>query len=170
MFVYMRTSHIPSQALVLPYLHRLPCTVRTNALSFLERGRDYALALFRVVIGLLFACHGLQHLFGLLTTKPAVPVTTWPSGPVGVIELVGGLLIAAGLGTRIAALICSGAMAYAYFTVHQPKALFPIQNTGELAAVYSWVFLLLAFTGPGAWALEKVLVARRAPALVAQPT
>jgi putative oxidoreductase len=130
-------------------------------MSFIDRGRDHVLALFRVVVGLLFTCHGLQHVFGLFTTKPAVPVTTWPSGPAGLIELVGGTLILVGLWTRIAALITSGSMAYAYFTVHQPKGLLPIENSGELAAMYSWVFLLLVFTGSGAWALDKVLSSRR---------
>jgi putative oxidoreductase len=130
-------------------------------MSFIDRGRDHALALFRVVVGLLFACHGLQHVFGLFTTKPAVPITHWPSGPAGLIELVAGTLILVGLWTRIAALIASGTMAYAYFTVHQPKGLMPIENSGELAAMYSWVFLLLVFIGPGAWALDKVLSSRR---------
>jgi putative oxidoreductase len=130
-------------------------------MSIIDRSRDHALALFRIVVGLLFACHGAQKLFGLLTNKPPVSITTWPSGPSGVIEIGAGLLIMVGLGTRIAALIASGAMAYAYFTVHQPKALMPIENSGELAAVYSWVFLLLVFTGPGAWALDKVLASRR---------
>jgi putative oxidoreductase len=130
-------------------------------MSIFDRGRDHALALFRIVVGLLFACHGVQKLFGFLTTKPPVSITTWPSGPSGVIEIGAGLLIMIGLGTRIAALIASGSMAYAYFTVHQPKALMPIENAGELAAVYCWVFLLLVFTGPGAWALDKVLAARR---------
>src|SRR4051812_28093500 len=110
-------------------------------MSFFDRGRDHALALFRIVVGLLFACHGAQKLFGVLTTKPPVSITAWPSGPSAVIEIVAGLLIMIGLGTRIAALIASGEMAYAYFTVHQPKGLMPIQNSGELAAVYSWVFL-----------------------------
>ncbi len=130
-------------------------------MSLIDRGRDHALALFRIVVGLLFACHGVQKLFGLLTTKPPVSITTWPGGPMGVIEIVGGLLIMIGFGTRIAALIASGSMAYAYFTVHQPKALMPIENGGELAAMYSWVFLLLVFTGPGAWALDKALASRR---------
>lgn len=130
-------------------------------MSFIDRGRDHVLALFRVVVGLLFMCHGLQHVFGLFTTKPPVPITNWPSGPAGLIELVGGTLILVGLWTRIAALITSGSMAYAYFTVHQPKGLMPIENSGELAAMYSWVFLLLVFIGPGAWALDKVLSSRR---------
>ncbi|WP_308199192.1 DoxX family protein [Saccharothrix sp. S26] len=117
--------------------------------------------MFRIVVGVLFMCHGAQKLFGVLGAKGAVSITDWPSGPAGLIELVGGALIVIGLGTRIAALISSGAMAYAYFTVHQHAGLLPIQNKGELAAVYAWVFLLLAFTGPGAWAVDKVITARK---------
>ncbi|MFI9810863.1 DoxX family protein [Saccharothrix variisporea] len=132
-------------------------------MNVLDRGRDHALALFRIVVGVLFVCHGAQKLFGALGSKGAVSITSWPMGPAGVIELVGGTLIVLGLATRVAALVASGAMAYAYFAVHQPLGLLPIQNNGELAAVYSWVFLLLAFTGPGAWALDRVIAARRAP-------
>lgn len=71
--------------------------------------------------------------------------------------------MALGLGTRIAALVSSGSMAYAYFSVHQSGALFPLQNGGEPSAVYSWVFLLLVFTGPGALALDRLFTARSAP-------
>ncbi|MEJ2852471.1 MULTISPECIES: DoxX family protein [unclassified Saccharothrix] len=130
-------------------------------MNVLDRGRDHALALFRIVVGVLFVCHGAQKVFGVLGSKGAVPITSWPAGPAGVIELVGGALIVLGLGTRVAALVSSGAMAYAYFVVHQPQGLLPIQNKGELAAVYSWVFLLLVFTGPGAWALDRVIAARK---------
>ncbi|XVS64494.1 DoxX family protein [Actinosynnema sp. CA-299493] len=130
-------------------------------MNIFDRGRDHAIAVFRIVIGVLFVCHGAQKLFGVLGSKGAVSITDWPSGPAGLIEFVGGVLIIIGLGTRIAALISSGAMAYAYFVVHQPAGLLPIQNKGELAAVYAWVFLLLAFTGPGAWAVDKVLAARK---------
>lgn len=130
-------------------------------MNVLDRGRDHALALFRIVVGVLFVCHGAQKLFGVLGSKGAVSLTSWPAGPAGVIELVGGALIVLGLGTRVAALVSSGAMAYAYFVVHQPQGLLPIENKGELAAVYSWVFLLLVFTGPGAWALDKVIASRK---------
>ncbi|XVV03866.1 DoxX family protein [Actinosynnema sp. CA-248983] len=130
-------------------------------MNVLDRGRDHALALFRIVVGVLFVCHGAQKLFGVLGSKGTVSITSWPLGPAGVIELVGGALIVLGLGTRVAALVASGAMAYAYFAMHQPKGLLPIENNGELAAVYSWVFLLLVFTGPGAWALDRVISARK---------
>ena len=90
-------------------------------MRFFERRRDHVLALFRIVVGLLFVIHGAQKVFGLFTTKAPVALTQWPSGPAGVIELVGGALVVIGLGTRWAALLSSGAMAYAYFVVHQPR-------------------------------------------------
>ncbi|MEV8436314.1 DoxX family protein [Actinosynnema sp. NPDC051121] len=130
-------------------------------MNIFDRGRDHAIAVFRIVVGLLFMCHGVRTLFGVMGAEGAVSITDWPSGPAGLIELVGGALVAIGLGTRVAALISSGAMAYAYFVVHQPTGLLPIQNKGELAAVYAWVFLLLAFTGPGAWAVDKVISGRK---------
>ncbi|GAB7028708.1 hypothetical protein JCM4914_01690 [Streptomyces platensis subsp. malvinus] len=65
--------------------------------------------------------------------------------------------MALGLFTRSAALICSGSMAYAYFAVHQPTGLLPIENNGEPSALYAWIFLLLAAFGPGPWALERLL-------------
>lgn len=121
-----------------------------------DSARPYVLSLYRIVIGLLFACHGAAKLFGVLGPA-AVSPGEWPGWYAGIIELVGGALIILGFFTRTAALICSGEMAYAYFIVHQPKALWPLQNEGELAAVYSWSFLLIAVMGPGAWALDTWL-------------
>jgi putative oxidoreductase len=74
-----------------------------------------------------------------------------------VIQAVGGLFVLLGFGTRYAALLCSGSMAYAYFTVHQQGALLPVQNGGEKAALFAFAFLLIAFLGSGAWALETGL-------------
>ncbi|MER6898213.1 DoxX family protein, partial [Amycolatopsis sp. NPDC000740] len=85
-----------------------------------------------------------------------VAAGVWPSWYAAVIQLVGGLLVAFGVGTRIAALVASGSMAYAYFVVHQPDGLLPLQNHGEPAAMFCWAFLLLAFTGPGALALDAL--------------
>ncbi|MEU4550088.1 DoxX family protein [Nonomuraea dietziae] len=134
-------------------------------MNFLETARPHVLSIFRIVVGLLFACHGAAKLFGVLGGE-VVPVGVWPQWYAGIIELVGGGLVLLGLATRIAALICSGEMAYAYFVVHQPRALWPLQNEGELAAVFSWSFLLIAVMGPGVWALDTWLghVRRRAPA------
>ncbi|MBM7438710.1 DoxX family protein [Streptomyces sp. HB132] len=129
----------------------------------LNRAQPYALALFRVVIGFLFACHGAASLFGVLGGSAgggSVPTGTWPGWYAAVIQLVGGTLVALGLGTRVAALISSGSMAYAYFKVHQPESLFPLQNGGEASAVFCWAFLLLVFTGPGAVAVDRLFSSR----------
>ncbi|MCG8915516.1 DoxX family protein [Actinokineospora sp. PR83] len=117
------------------------------------------LSAVRVVVGFLFLCHGLQG-FGLFggvdTMGTAVPVGSWPGWYAGVIEVVGGALVLLGLLTRPAALVCSGAMAYAYFTVHQPMAALPLQNMGEQAVLFCWVFLLIAALGPGPFALSAL--------------
>ncbi|MFG3493922.1 DoxX family protein [Streptomyces sp. NPDC047928] len=130
----------------------------------LDQARPYALGLFRVVIGLLFLTHGASKLFGVLGgadgSGGTVPSGTWPFWYAAVIELVGGALILIGLGTRTAAFVSSGAMAYAYFKMHQPQGLFPMENGGEGAALYCWALLLLVFTGPGALALDGLFKSR----------
>ncbi|MGY5123741.1 DoxX family protein [Streptomyces nigrescens] len=132
--------------------------------SFTQRSTPHALALFRIVIGLLFACHGASSLFGVLGGAMGqggtVPTGSWPGWYAAVIQLAGGLLVMLGLGTRAAAFISSGSMAYAYFSAHQGSALWPIQNGGEASAMYCWAFLLLFFTGPGSWALDRVFFDR----------
>ncbi|WP_137994713.1 DoxX family protein [Streptomyces vilmorinianum] len=130
----------------------------------LNQAQPYALGLFRIVIGLLFACHGAASLFGVLggVMGGTIPAGTWPGWYAAVIQLVAGALVVLGLGTRSAAFIASGSMAYAYFKVHQPEALFPLQNSGEGAALFCWAFLLLVFTGPGALALDRLFGARGA--------
>src|SRR3954453_8299745 len=101
------------------------------------RRREDLLSLFRIVVGLLFVCHGLSKLFGMFGGR-GVQVGTWPGWFSAIIELVGGLAVRFRVGTRGGALLCSGEMAFASFPAHQEKALWPIQNGGELAAVYSW--------------------------------
>ncbi|CAM3606379.1 DoxX family protein [Kibdelosporangium persicum] len=119
------------------------------------RRREDLLSLFRIVIGLLFVSHGAAKLFGVLGGR-TVQFGAWPSFYAGLIELVAGGAVMLGVGTRVAALICSGEMAYAYFVSHQSKALWPLENGGELAAVYCWTFLLIAFFGPGTWTLSRL--------------
>jgi putative oxidoreductase len=135
----------------------------------LNSAQPYALGLFRIVLGLLFTCHGAVKLFGVLGGADGkggtVELGTWPGWYAAVIELVGGSLVLIGLGTRFAAFIASGAMAYAYFKVHQPGALWPVENGGEGAAMYCWAFLLLVFTGSGAFGLDR-LFAKRSTAAV----
>ncbi|MFJ2111908.1 MULTISPECIES: DoxX family protein [unclassified Streptomyces] len=125
----------------------------------LNHAQPYALGVFRIVVGLLFTCHGLGSLFGAFG-RDAAASGAWPGWYAAVIELVGGALVLLGLGTRWAAMVSSGSMAYAYFFVHQAGGLFPIQNGGELAAMFSWAFLLLIFTGPGAFALDQLIGSR----------
>ena len=125
----------------------------------LNSAQPYAIGLFRIVVGLLFACHGTNSLFGAFGGE--TPDTgAWPAWYAAVIELVGGSLVLLGLGTRAAAFISSGAMAYAYFKVHQPQALWPIENSGEGAAMYCWAMFLLIFTGSGAFGLDRLFTKR----------
>ncbi|GAA5201286.1 DoxX family protein [Rugosimonospora acidiphila] len=126
----------------------------------LERLRGPVASLFRIVVGLLFVCHGAASLFGVfggaVDTHRAIPVGTWPDWWAALIQLVAGLLVFVGLGTRPAAVLASGSMAFAYFTVHQERALFPIQNGGEPAVLFCWSFLLIALSGPGPWSLDAL--------------
>ncbi|MEH0825287.1 MULTISPECIES: DoxX family protein [Micromonospora] len=126
------------------------------------------LSLFRIVTGLLFLCHGAASIFGVFGGNPAtggaVPFGTWPGWWAALIQLVCGALVLVGLFTRPAALLASGSMAYAYFVVHQPDHLMPMQNGGELAALFCWSFLLVAVLGPGNWALDALLARRRSTA------
>ena len=126
--------------------------------------QPYVLGLFRIVVSLLFACHGAASLFGVLGgaagSGGTLDAGTWPGWYAAVIQLVGGGLVLLGLGTRPAAVICSGSMAYAYFKVHQPGALWPLENGGEAPAMFCWAFLLLAFTGSGAFGLDRLLSRR----------
>ncbi|MFE6662511.1 DoxX family protein [Streptomyces sp. NPDC057697] len=127
--------------------------------THLNQARPYALGLFRIVVGLLFTSHGAASLFGILGGAMgggSIPAGTWPGWYAAVIQFVGGILVMLGFGTRTAALICSGSMAYAYFKVHQPEALFPLQNGGEPSVIFCWTFLLLVFTGPGALAVDRL--------------
>jgi putative oxidoreductase len=110
-------------------------------------------ALMRIVTGLLFACHGAQKLFGVLGGQQAALVSQ--NGLAGVIEFVGGLMIAVGFMTGTVAFIASGEMAYAYFKAHMPRGGFPIQNGGELAVLYCVVFLYIASRGAGVWGVDK---------------
>jgi putative oxidoreductase len=113
-------------------------------------------AITRILAGIMFACHGAQKLFGAFGGAPAEapPFVIWIAGP---IELVGGLLIAAGLYTSYAAFLSSGLMAAAYFMAHATRGFWPIQNQGELAILYCWLFLGLAATGGGIWSADAAM-------------
>jgi putative oxidoreductase len=125
---------------------------------FLGTYSSYLYAVMRIVAGLLFACHGAQKLFGVLggvdQQGGSAPLFSL-FGLAGIIELVGGLLIAVGLMTGYAAFVASGEMAGAYFMAHAPRGFWPIQNTGELAVLYCFVFLYIASRGAGVWSVDR---------------
>src|SRR6266704_5937065 len=128
-------------------------------MSSLNRFADPVYCVVRLIIGLTYACHGGQKLFG------------FPGGghgtsglflTAGIIELVCGLLIAFGLLTRIAAFLASGEMAVAYFMFYVGAVptlaakFFPIMNGGELALINCWVFFFIIFYGPGRWSIDAL--------------
>jgi putative oxidoreductase len=116
------------------------------------------LSILRIVVGLLFLEHGLNKFFGFpasaLPHHPYVLVSLVP-GLAGILETVGGVLIILGLFTRPAAFILSGEMAFAYFMAHAPHGFFPLENRGEGAVFYCFVFLYLFVAGGGEWALDR---------------
>lgn len=121
----------------------------------LSRLAEPAYAVFRIVVGGLFAFHGAQKLFGAFG-GPAQHLMS-QMGLAGIIEFVGGLLVATGLFTSIAAFIACGEMAVAYFTVHAHMGRWPIVNRGELAVLYCFSFLLIAARGAGMLSLDRIL-------------
>lgn len=123
---------------------------------YLGRFSPFAFALLRLVTGLLFACHGGQKVFGMFGGQQ-VPSFASVGGVGGLIELVGGFLVAFGLFGGFAAFICSGQMAVAYFMVHAKMGFFPIVNKGESAVLYCFVFLYIAFHGSGILSIDYLL-------------
>lgn len=111
-------------------------------------------AVMRVVVGLLFACHGAQKLFGVLGAASQVSKPLHLAA--GIIELVGGGLVALGLWTGYAAFIASGLMAVAYFMTAAPRGFWPIVNKGELAVLYCFVFLYIASRGSGTLSVDAL--------------
>jgi putative oxidoreductase len=127
-------------------------------MKWLEPYSDYAYALLRIVAGFMLACHGEQKIIGFLSEfQPPIGSQLWIGG---IIELVGGLAILLGIQTRLAAFLCSGMMAVAYVQYHWKfqfgPGFFPAINKGELALLYSFVFLYIACRGGVRWCLDKV--------------
>ena len=117
------------------------------------------LSVLRIVVGFLLMPHGAQKLFGFLATSPMMgpyPVASL-MGFAGVLEFFGGLLFLIGLFTRPVAFILSGFAAVAYFMAHAPKGFWPLQNQGELAVIYCFVFLFFAVAGGGEWAVDRLI-------------
>ena len=126
---------------------------------WLGRYSEVLYTLMRVVVGLLFACHGAQKLFGVLGGQSQL------SNPMlvaaAIIEFVGGGLVAIGLWAGYAAFVASGQMAAAYFMVHASGGFWPIVNKGELAVLYCFVFLYVASRGSGRLSVDALARKRR---------
>jgi putative oxidoreductase len=120
------------------------------------------LSILRIMVGLLYMEHGLAKVVGfpLQPNHRAYALFTLNPGIQGLLELLGGLLLALGLFTRPIALILAGNMAVAYFMAHAPRGVFPLLNGGELAIVYCFVFLYFWVAGGGEWSFDRL----RAPA------
>jgi len=117
--------------------------------------RPHIYALLRFAAGLLFCLHGLPKLFGGFG-RPAPVELMSQMGLAGIIEVIGGAMIALGLFTSPVAFLASGQMAVAYFQAHAPRGLWPIMNGGELAALFCFVFLYFAAAGSGKWSLDSI--------------
>ena len=126
-------------------------------MKWLGKYADYAYILLRIATGFMLSFHGAQKILGVFSQfQPPVGSQLWFGG---IIELVGGLMVVLGFQTRAAAFLCSGMMAVAYIQYHWKfqigSQLFPALNKGELAALYSFVFFLIACRCGVKWSLDK---------------
>ena len=124
--------------------------------SKLIRWEPYALAALRLMSGLLFLEHGTQKFLSFPPGEMAGAgwALAHPGHYAGIIELVAGILITLGWFTRPAAFIASGMTAVAYWMAHAPQNFFPVNNAGDAAILYCFVFLYLVFAGPGALSID----------------
>ena len=124
-----------------------------NFESLFSPWRPYALSLLRIMTALLFLQHATMKLFGF-PPAPFSPPLFSLFGVAGLLELVGSLLLVAGLFTRPVAFILAGEMAIAYFMAHAPQSFFPVINQGEAAILFCFVYLYVATAGAGPWSLD----------------
>jgi len=124
-------------------------------MQMLEAYSAQLLSVLRIMTGLLFLQHGTTKYLGFPASKYSGVSPMTMGGVAGMFELVGGILIVLGLFTRPVAFVLSGLMAVAYFLAHAPSGIFPLLNGGELAVLYSFVFLYLSARGGGPWSLDQ---------------
>ena len=130
-----------------------------NSTMFISKYEKQIYAIFRLIAGFLFLWHGSQKLFGFPPAGHEMP--SYIMLIAGPIEFFGGLLIMIGLWTHWVAFICSGEMAFAYWSVHGTHAVLPVMNGGELAIIYCFLFLFIASKGSGVFSLDHYLEKRR---------
>lgn len=127
-----------------------------------EKAIQITFFLLRIVAAFLFIQVGGMKLFGWLGGSPGGPVPLMSQmGLAGVLEVFGGALIFVGLFTRPVAFVLSGEMAVAYFQGHQPRGTWPVQNMGQPAVLFCFIFLFTAAYGAGAWSLDALLAKKR---------
>ncbi len=124
-----------------------------------------ALSLLRIVSGLVFLEHGTQKFLSFPPGQAAGSGLALdnPAAYAGIVEIACGLLIAIGLFTRPAAFLASGTMAVAYWYAHAPRDFFPVNNMGDAAILYCFIFLYLVFAGPGPWSVDAARSAGKLP-------
>ncbi len=135
--------------------------------SFYSAWTPRVLGVLRIIVGFLFTAHGTQKVFNFPASANGPADLFSFMGFAGALEIAGGVLIMAGLFTRSTAFILSGMMAVAYFMAHAPAGFLPIVNKGELAVLYSFVFLYMTFAGGGAFSLDGLLRRSKAVAIAA---
>jgi putative oxidoreductase len=123
-------------------------------MGFLTKYSPQILGILRIIVGLLFLEHGLMKLVGFPAGMGHGALPPLMMGA-GIIETVGGALVLLGLFSRIAAFICSGEMAFAYFIAHFPRGMYPAMNGGDAAILFCFIFLYLAAAGPGTLAINQ---------------
>src|ERR1700682_415959 len=131
-------------------------------MNSLNRFADPFYCIMRLVVGLMFACHGLDKIFGTFSPQAEALPPLMAAG--GWLEIVCGFLVAFGLLTRVAAFVASGEMAVAFFMMHAPRGLIPYVNKGELAVVYCFVFFYIFLRGSGTWSIDGLICKGKAAA------
>jgi putative oxidoreductase len=129
--------------------------------AYLAPWSPQLLSVLRIITGFLFIAHGTQKWFGFPAPSQRPVELMSQAGVAGTLEVIGGALMIVGLFTRPVAFVLSGLMAFAYFLAHAPQGFWPLLNRGELAALYSFVFLYFAAAGAGPWSLDHMVRGRR---------
>lgn len=119
----------------------------------LSRWQSPMLSVLRIVTALIFFAHGSQKILGFPASEMR-PELLSMGGIGGILELVGGFLLLIGLFSRFVAFVLSGEMAFAYWLVHAPRSPYPVENAGDAAILYCFIFLYFVFAGPGVWSVD----------------